>query len=107
MPRSSRRTTITDVARAAEVSIQTVSAVFHNKPGISDQTRERVRRIIKRLHFEPNALASSLRAQRSLTVGVLIPTITNPFFPDFVRGIEDTAHLHHYSVFLCNLGLLV
>lgn len=97
-----RRTTITDVARAAQVSIQTVSAVFHNKPGISNQTRERVRRTIQRLHFEPNGLASSLRAKRSLTVGVLIPSITNPFFPDFVRGIEDTARLHQYSVFLCN-----
>jgi LacI family transcriptional regulator, galactose operon repressor len=102
MANVSRRTTITDVARSARVSIQTVSAVFHDKPGISEPTRERVRRIIQRLHYEPNGLASSLRAQRSLTVGVLIPSITNPFFPDFVRGIEDVAHLHRYSVFLCN-----
>lgn len=102
MPPLSRRATITDVAREARVSIQTVSAVFHNKPGISDPTRQRVRQIIERLHFEPNGLASSLRAQRSLTVGVLIPSITNPFFPDFVRGIEDTAHLNRYSIFLCN-----
>src|SRR5215469_17501433 len=97
-----RRATITDVARAAQVSIQTVSAVFHNKPGISDPTRQRVRQIIEQLHFEPNGLASSLRAQRSLTIGVLIPSITNPFFPDFVRGIEDAAHLNRYSIFLCN-----
>jgi LacI family transcriptional regulator len=102
MPNVSRRTTITDVARTAKVSIQTVSAVFHDKPGISNETRQRVRRIIQRLHYEPNGLASSLRAQRSLTVGVVIPSITNPFFPDFVRGIEDVAHLNRYSVFLCN-----
>jgi LacI family transcriptional regulator len=102
MPPLSRRATIMDVARAAQVSIQTVSAVFHNKPGISDPTRQRVRQIIERLHFEPNGLASSLRAQRSLTIGVLIPSITNPFFPDFVRGIEDTAHQNRYSIFLCN-----
>jgi LacI family transcriptional regulator len=102
MPPLTRRATITDVARAAQVSIQTVSAVFHNKPGISDPTRQRVRQIIERLHFEPNGLASSLRAQRSLTIGVLIPSITNPFFPDFVRGIEDSAHLNRYSIFLCN-----
>jgi LacI family transcriptional regulator len=102
MPSVSRRTTITDVARRAKVSIQTVSAVFHDKPGISHGTRERVRRIIQRLHYEPNGLASSLRAQRSLTVGVVVPSITNPFFPDFVRGIEDVAHLNRYSVFLCN-----
>jgi LacI family transcriptional regulator len=102
MPPLTRRVTITDVARAAQVSIQTVSAVFHNKPGISEPTRQRVRQIIERLHFEPNGLASSLRAQRSLTIGVLIPSITNPFFPDFVRGIEDAAHLNRYSIFLCN-----
>jgi LacI family transcriptional regulator len=102
MPPLSRRATITDVARAAQVSIQTVSAVFHNKPGISDPTRQRVRQVIERLHFEPNGLASSLRAQRSSTIGVLIPSITNPFFPDFVRGIEDSAHFQRYSIFLCN-----
>src|SRR6266853_3616431 len=102
MPPLTRRTTITDVARAANVSIQTVSAVFHGKPGISEPTRDRVRRVITRLHYEPNGLASSLRAQRSLTVGVVIPTITNPFFPDFIRGIEDEAHRNGYSVFLCN-----
>jgi LacI family transcriptional regulator len=102
MTNVSKRTTITDVACAANVSIQTVSAVFHDKPGISNQTRDRVRRIIQRLCYEPNGLASSLHAQRSLTVGVLIPSITNPFFADFVRGIEDVAHLNRYSVFLCN-----
>ena len=98
----SKRTTITDVARAANVSIQTLSAVFHDKPGISNQTRERVRRVIQRLHYEPNGLASSLRAQRTLTLGILIPSIMNPFFAEFVRGIEDLAHLNRYSVFLCN-----
>jgi LacI family transcriptional regulator len=102
MPRISRRTTITDVASTAKVSIQTVSAVFHDKPGISNETRQRVRQIIQRLHYVPNGLASSLRAQRSLTVGVVIPSITNPFFAEFVRGIEDVAHLNRYSVFLCN-----
>jgi len=102
MPPVTRRTTITDVARAARVSIQTVSAVFHDKPGISDPTRQRVRRAIERLHYVPNGLASSLRARHSRTVGVLIPSITNPYFPDFVRGIEDGAHRAGYSVFLCN-----
>jgi LacI family transcriptional regulator len=96
------RTTITDVARATRVSIQTVSAVFHDKPGISEKTRQRVRRAIDRLHYVPNALASSLRARRSRTIGVLIPSITNPYFPDFVRGIEDGARRAGYSIFLCN-----
>lgn len=97
-----KRATMSDVARAANVSLQTVSAVVNGKPGISEPTRERVRSIIKEFDYHPNGFASSLRARRSFTVGVLIPTITNPYFPEFVRGIEDVAHRQGYSVFLCN-----
>ncbi len=101
MPRRSK-ITMDDVARAARVSKQTVSAVINNKSGISEKTRIRIRRIIARLDYHPNLLAGSLRAQRSLTVGVLIPSITNPFYPELVRGIEDVAQLNGYSLFLCN-----
>ena len=100
--RSLRKVTITDVARVAEVSIQTVSAVVNGKPGISEPTRKRVSRAIEQLHYRPNGIASSLRAQKSHTVGVVIPTITNPFFPEFVRGAEDAANEKGYSIFLCN-----
>jgi LacI family transcriptional regulator len=99
---SLRKATITDVARVANVSIQTVSAVVNRKPGISDPTRDRVLLAIERLQYRPNGIASSLRAQKSHTVGVLIPTITNPFFPEFVRGAEDAASKKGYSIFLCN-----
>jgi LacI family transcriptional regulator len=101
MPRPSKLT-MDDVARAARVSKQTVSAVINNKSGISEKTRIRVRQIIARLDYQPNLLAGSLRAQRSLTVGVVIPSITNPFYPELVRGIEDEAQRQGYSVFLCN-----
>jgi DNA-binding LacI/PurR family transcriptional regulator len=100
--RSLRTATITDVARVAEVSIQTVSAVVNGKAGISEPTRERVMRVVQELQYRPNGIASSLRAQRSHTVGVVIPTITNPFFPEFVRGAEDAASAKGYSIFLCN-----
>jgi len=96
------RSTMTDVAKLANVSIQTVSAVINDKPGITDRTRVRVREAVAQLDYHPNYLASNLRAQRSFTVGVLIPSITNPFFPEFVRGIEDVAQRHGYSLFLCN-----
>jgi LacI family transcriptional regulator len=97
-----RRSKITmdHVARAAGVSKQTVSAVINNKSGISEKTR--IRKIIARLDYQPNLLASSLRAQRSFTIGVVIPSITNPFYPELVRGIEDEAQRHGYSLFLCN-----
>jgi DNA-binding LacI/PurR family transcriptional regulator len=101
MPRR-LKLTMDDVARAANVSKQTVSAVINNKSGISEKTRVRIRKIIARLDYEPNMLASSLRGQSSFTVGVVIPSITNPYYPEFVRGIEDEAQRHGYSLFLCN-----
>jgi LacI family transcriptional regulator len=94
--------TMTDVAKAAGVSIQTISAVINGKSGISAATRERVLRVIEELDYHPNMLASSLRSQRSTTIGVLVASITNPFFPGVVRGIEDAAQRNGYSVFLCN-----
>ena len=99
-----RRSKITmeDVARAGRVSNQTVSAVINNKSGISEETRVRIRAIIAKLDYTPNMLAGSLRGQRSFTIGVVIPSITNPFYPEIVRGIEDEAQPHGYSIFLCN-----
>jgi LacI family transcriptional regulator len=94
--------TMDDVARAAGVSKQTISAVINNKSGISEKTRVRVRQIIARLDYQPNMLAGSLRAQRSFTVGVVVPSINNPFYPELVRGIEDEAQRYSYSLFLCN-----
>lgn len=89
MPRRSKLT-MDDVAREAGVSKQTVSAVINNKSGISEETRARIRNIIARLDYH------------SFTVGVVIPSITNPFYPELVRGIEDEAQRHGYSLFLCN-----
>jgi LacI family transcriptional regulator len=96
------RATLFDVARLVGVSIQTVSAVINDKPGISEPTRLRVRQAIDELNYHPNILASSLRARKSYTIGVIVPSITNPYFPEFVRGVEDIAHQHGFSLFLCN-----
>jgi LacI family transcriptional regulator len=96
------RATLFDVARLVGVSIQTVSAVINGKPGISEPTRVRVRQAVDKLNYHPNILASSLRARKSFTIGVIVPSITNPYFPEFVRGVEDVAHQHGFSLFLCN-----
>ena len=101
MPRR-LKLTMDDVARAARVSKQTVSAVINNKSGISEKTRARVREIITRLDYHPNLLAGSLRAQRSFTVGVLIPDLTNPLFPPVVRGIESVLSPRGYTALIAN-----
>jgi DNA-binding LacI/PurR family transcriptional regulator len=94
--------TLFDVAKAAAVAIQTVSLVINDKPGISEPTRVRVLQAVRELDYHPNNLGKSLRSRRTYTIGVLIPSVTNPYFSEIVRGIEDAAHRAGYSVFLCN-----
>jgi DNA-binding LacI/PurR family transcriptional regulator len=94
--------TMAEVAKSLGVSVQTVSAVVNGKPGISAKTQKRVREAIDRFEYHPNQQARTLRGVRSKSVGVIIPSITNPYFPEFVKGIEDEARRNGYSIFLCN-----
>ena len=94
--------TIHDVAREAGVSIRTVSRVVNNLGYTGKETRERVRETIDRLGYRPNAVARGLRSGRSASLGLIIPEITNPFFPAVVKGVESAARQHGYSVILCN-----
>ncbi len=91
-----------DIARACGVSIQTVSAVVNDRAGISEDTRRRVRAAMLDLDFEPNQHARTLRGFRNPMIGVVIPSITNPYFPELVRGIEDAARRSGHGLFLCN-----
>ncbi len=97
-----RRVTIADVAQAAGVSSQTVSRAINDKSEISPETRQRILEIAHRLGFRPNHIARSLVRQQTTTIGIVIPDITNPFFSEIVRGVEDAARAHDYNVFLCN-----
>lgn len=95
--------TIKDIAKKAGVSITTVSKVINNKDeSISDETRNRVKDIIKELNYQPNALARGLITKKTKTIALVLPDITNPFFPDVARGVEDYSNKHGYNVFLCN-----
>ncbi len=91
-----------DIARACGVSIQTVSAVVNDRAGISEETRRRIRAAMLELDFEPNQHARTLRGFRNPMIGVIIPSITNPYFPELVRGIEDAARQSGHGLFLCN-----
>jgi LacI family transcriptional regulator len=107
--RSSRRKTPTiyDVAREARVSVFTVSAVINNKSHVGAPLKKRVDAAIIKLNYRPNSLAQSLANERTRTLGVIVPDISNPFFPMLVRGAEDTAQKRGYSILLCNSdGLL-
>lgn len=97
--------TIADVARHAGVSTATVSRVINGQSVVAPTTRERVLAVVRELSYQPNALAASLVLRRSHTLGVVLPDISNPFFPEVVRGLEDAAHASGYNVILCNSDL--
>lgn len=95
-------TTIRDVARLAGVSLGTVSNVLNELPTVSEENRERVERAIAQLGYRRNQAASQLRSNRSNAIGLVIPDITNPFYPEVARGVDDAAQKAQYNVFLCN-----
>jgi LacI family transcriptional regulator len=98
------RTTITDVAAEAGVHPSTVSRVLNGHPSssIRPETRQRVVLAADRLGYRPSVLARNLRLQRTLTLGMLVPDITNPFFSSIIKGAEDAARERGYNLILCN-----
>jgi LacI family transcriptional regulator len=95
-------TTIHDVAKQAGVAPITVSRVINNSGYISQETRYRVEQAISELGYVPNALARGLRSKRTNTLALVMTDITNPFFTNIARGVEDTASESGFSVFFCN-----
>ena len=98
----SNRVNMADVAREAGVSMMTVSRVVNDKEGISEPTRQKVREVIDRLGYSPSSIARSLATNRTLTIGLVVPDNSNPFFSDVARGVEQVAYDNNYNVFLCN-----
>jgi LacI family transcriptional regulator len=94
--------TIKDVALRAGVSYTTVSHVVNNSRPVSDDKRTRVLAAIAELNYVPSAVARSLKAQATATIGLLVPNNTNPYFAEIARGIEGYFRRHGYCVFLCN-----
>lgn len=94
--------TIQDVAKAAGVSVATVSRVLNNSSSVIPETRETVLEAIRKLNYQPNLLGRNLRRMETRMVLVLLPNVSNPFYSRIVKGIEDVAHKNGYTVMLCN-----
>ncbi len=94
--------TIQDVAKAAGVSVATVSRVINNSQAVTENTREAVMSAIKMLNYQPNLLGRNLRRAETQRLLVLLPNIGNPFYARIVKGIEDVAHKNGFNVMLCN-----
>lgn len=95
-------TTIKDVAREAGVSIGTVSNVLNGKSGVKPENREKVLRAMKKLGFRKGKAINVRRAGGTKNIGLILPSIENPFFSEMARGVEDEANKSGYAVFLCN-----
>lgn len=94
--------TMKEVAKLAGVSVATVSRVLNDKPNVSPELRSRVLQAVEKLNYQRNRVARSLRAKTSLIIGLIISDIQNPFFTSVVRGVEDVAYDHGYTLLLCN-----
>ena len=90
------------IAERAEVSIGTVSHVINDTAKVREKLRQRVLEAIRSLGYQPSQLARGLRRNQTSMLGMIIPDITNPFFPAEVRGVEDVAYKRSYRVVLCN-----
>jgi len=94
--------TIKDVARAARVSVATVSRVHNNSGPVTEGTRRRVRTVATRLGYAPHAAARTLSTNRTTTVGVLLPDLYGEFYSELIRGIDQTAQRHGYHLLVAS-----
>lgn len=91
-----------DIARKAGVSIGTVSNVLNNSAVVREPLRKRVLDAVAAVGYQPSQIARGLRRVKTNMIGMIIPDITNPFFPAVVRGAEDIAFSYGYRLILCN-----
>ena len=91
-----------EIARMAGVALGTVSHVLNNTANVSEPKRARVLEAVQKAGYQPSQLARGLRRDTTNMIGMIIPDITNPFFPAVVRGAEDVAFSNGYRLILCN-----
>ena len=91
-----------EIARLAGVSLGTVSHVLNDTARVREPVRKRVLEAVSATGYKPSQLARGLRRVRTNVIGMIIPDITNPFFPAVVRGAEDLAFSNGYRLILCN-----
>ncbi|HAO6511874.1 TPA: LacI family transcriptional regulator [Listeria monocytogenes] len=99
-----KKTSIKDIAKLSGVSVATVSRVINDNGRFSEETREKVLAVIKETNYQMNFSAKSLRMNKSFSVGILVPNISNYFFSSVVQQIEAILFDQGYSTIICNTG---
>jgi LacI family transcriptional regulator len=97
-PQYALMATVKDIASAVGVSVATVSNVLNGKPNVGRVIRKKVLQTAKQLGYRPNRAAQAMRTGRTRAIGLVLPDLTNPFFPELAQAVENTAR---------SLGLLV
>src|SRR5579872_4099501 len=103
-PPKPRHPTLLDIASLAGVAPMTVSRVINESGYVSAAVRERVQRAIDKLDYQPNALARSLKSQRSHVVGILLSDIANPYSAELAGSIQQVLLDRGYSTFISTAG---
>lgn len=94
------KVTLKEIARRAGVTANTVSRALNNRGGISDATQKRILKIAREMNYIPDRIASSLRSKKSNLIGVMVPDVSNPYYADIIRGIEDCAFENGFQILL-------
>lgn len=94
--------TIRDVAKLAGVAVTTVSRVLNNRGYISEETKKSVFKAMRELNYQPNEIARSLFRKKTNIIGLIIPTVSHPFFGKLANFIEYYAYKNDYKILLCN-----
>lgn len=97
----SNQITLKDIARILGISPSTVSRALKDHPDINTDTKKAVNELARKLKYQPNAVALSLKNSRSNTIGIIIPEIVHYFFSSVISGIEDVASQKGYTVIIC------
>ncbi len=97
-----RQVTIYDIAKEAKVSVATVSRVLNDTAPVKESTRAKIEGLIAKYNFQPNAMARSLLKKETGIIGVIVPDLTNPFFPEVFAGAEQEAQQSGYTFLLSN-----
>ncbi len=97
-----KNATIKDIARAANVSPTAVSMALNSRTGVSDATRQRIQAIAREMDYQPNYFAQSLISRKSHSIGLIVTSISDPFYPELALGVEEVVIERGYSTILCN-----
>lgn len=94
-------TTLKELAKLLNISVSTVSKALNDSHEISEQTKIRVHELAEKLNYKPNRIAQQLKTNKTKTIGVILPTVTNPFFAEVLHGVETAASKNDYDIIVC------